>query len=433
MTFSTPCWRTDPRSPSEGPELNTDKRLDIDFVRRQFPGLNTGWTFFDNAGGTQILSRSVDRMNDFLFNMNVQTGGSYDLSLRAAAAMQSGREAMMHFVNASRPEEIAFAASTTVALQNLARSMASQFAPGDEIIVTVSDHESNIGPWVGLEDAGVKIKTWQLDKHSLELNVEDLQDLMTDRTRLVAVTFVSNILGTINPIAEIAKVVHDRGALICVDAVAYAPHRAIDVTALDVDYLAFSLYKVFGPHFAVLYGKYDLFAELDSLYHYFYGKDKIPAKLEPGNASYELGYSSIGIVDYLAELAERAGQSGSMRQKIEFAFAQVTQHENLIAERLLKYLRSRSDTGIIGLARGDDPRRVPTISFVIEGRDPGEIARKIDPYNIAIRCGDFHARRLIEYLDLARGNGCVRVSMTHYNTLEETDALVAALDEVLAG
>ena len=213
-------------------ELENTKELDMDFVRGQFPGLANGWTFFDNAGGTQILARAVDRINDFLFNTNVQTGGSYELSLRAAAALQAGREAMMHFVNADRPEEIAFAASTTVALQNLARSMASQFQPGDEIVITVSDHESNIGPWVGLVDIGVKIRTWNLDKDTLELNLDDLAPLMTDKTRLVAVTHVSNILGTINPVGEIAKFVHDRGALICVDSVAYAPHRAIDVAGL---------------------------------------------------------------------------------------------------------------------------------------------------------------------------------------------------------
>jgi cysteine desulfurase family protein (TIGR01976 family) len=413
--------------------VNKEPSLDMEFVRQQFPGLNNDWTFFDNAGGTQILSRSVDRLNDFLFNMNVQTGGSYDLSLQAAAAMQAGREAMMHLLNASRPEEIAFAMSTTVSLQNLAKSMASQFNPDDEIIVTVSDHESNIGPWERLESQGVKIKTWLIDKDSLELNLDDLRALMTDRTRLVAVTYVSNILGTINPVAEIARVVHENGALICVDAVAYAPHRAIDVAALDVDYLVISLYKVFGPHFAVLYGKFELLAELDNLYHYFYTKDKIPAKLEPGNASYELGYSSIGIVDYLVELAERAGQSGTIRQKIEFVFEQITLHENIIAERLLSYLRGRSDCRIIGFERGDDPRRVPTISFVVDGRDSDEITRRIDPYNIAIRFGDFHARRLIEFLDLGRTNGCVRVSMTHYNTIEEVDALIAALDTELGG
>jgi len=405
-------------------------KLDIEHVRNQFPGLSNGWTFFDNAGGTQILTRVVDRMNDFLFNTNVQTGGSYDLSIQAAAALHSGREAMMQLVNASRPEEIAFAASTTVALQNLARSMESQFRAGDEVIVTVSDHESNIGPWVGLEKLGVKIRTWNVNRESLELELGDLEKLLNNKTRLVAVTHVSNILGTINPIGEIADLVHKHGALICVDSVAFAPHRAIDVAAWDVDFLALSLYKVFGPHFAVLYGKYDLFAELDNLYHYFYGKDKVPAKLEPGNASYELAYSSTGIVDYLAELGG-AGSDVPVRQNIERAFERITQHENALAERLLSYLRSRDDCRIIGRERGDDPRRVPTISFVIENQDPGEIARRIDAYHIAIRFGDFHARRLIEYLGLDGNNGVARVSMTHYNSLAEVDALVAALGEVL--
>jgi cysteine desulfurase family protein (TIGR01976 family) len=305
--------------------------------------------------------------------------------------------------------------------------MRSQFEEGDEIIVTVSDHESNIGPWVGLQDAGVVIKTWNLAQDSLELDLEDLAALMTDRTRLVAVTHVSNILGTINPVADIARLVHERGALICVDSVAYAPHRAIDVAAWDVDYLAFSLYKVFGPHFAVLYGKHNLFADLDNLYHYFYGKDKIPAKLEPGNASYELAYSSTGIVDYLAELGGHAGPAASVREKLDAAFDMITDHENKLAERLLAYLRSRGDCLIIGFEKGDDPRRVPTISFVVDGRDPGKICRAIDKYNI----GDFHARRLIEYLGLDEVNGVVRVSMTHYNTLDEVDALIAALVEVL--
>jgi len=411
--------------------LSKQTDLDIEYVRKQFPGLANGWAFMDNAGGTQILAGVVARMNDFLFNSNVQTGGSYEISLKAAAALQAGREAMATLVNASRPEEIAFAASSTVALQNLARSMRSQFREGDEIIVTVSDHESNIGPWVGLEDIGVKIKFWNLDRESLELRLDDLDKLMTDRTRLVTVTHVSNILGTINPVGEIADFVHARGALICVDSVAYAPHRAIDVAAWDVDFLVFSLYKVFGPHYAVLYGKYDLFADLDNLYHYFYGKDKIPAKLEPGNASYELAYSSTGIVDYLSELGAQSGASGSTRENIQSAFERIARHEEQLTEKLLHYLRSRGDCRIIGLENGEDPRRVPTISFVVRGRDPGELCRAMDKFKIATRFGDFHARRLLEYLDLADNNGAMRVSMTHYNSLDEVDALVAALDEVL--
>jgi len=411
--------------------VNDPKHLDLDFVREQFPGLHNGWALFDNAGGTQILSRSVERLNDFLFNMNVQTGGSYDLSVKAADALSSGRQAMMQLTNARRSEEIAFASSSTVALQNLAKSMRSQFRPGDEVIVTVSDHESNIGPWTSLEEHGVKLKFWNLDETSLELALTDLQLLLSDRTKLVAVTYVSNILGTINPIADIAKLVHGVGAKLCVDAVAFAPHRAIDVQALNVDFLVFSLYKVFGPHFAVLYGKYELLLELDNLYHYFYGKDKVPAKLEPGNASYELAYASTGIVDYLVEIAERAGVTGTVREKVVNAYDQISQHENAIAEKLLEFLRSRSDCRILGFENGDDERRVPTISFIIDKQDSGQIAKRMDAHKVAVRFGDFHARRLLEYLDLIDNGGCVRVSMAHYNTHDEVDALIAALNEVL--
>ena len=254
---------------------------------------------------------------------------------------------------------------------------------------------------------------------------------MNKRTRLVAVTHVSNILGTINPIGEIARIVHAGGALICVDSVAFAPHRAIDVQALDIDFLVLSLYKVFGPHYAVLYGKYELFAELDNLYHYFYSKDKIPAKLEPGNASYELAYSSIGIVDYLRELGNQAGANTNVRGEIEAAFQSITDHENTISERLLAYLRNRNDCQILGHKAGDNPNRVPTISFRIKQWDAGGLAKKIDAFNIAIRFGDFHARRLIEYLNLTDAGGVVRVSMAHYNTLQEVDDLISALEQTL--
>ena len=396
-------------------ESNIQTELDLEFARSQFPGLQNGWSFMDNAGGTQIVKGAVERMNDFLFNKNVQIGGSYEVSLAAAEALQAGREAVATLVNARRPEEIAFAPTTTVAMQNLARALRSQLQAGDEIIVTVSDHESNIGPWVGLEEFGVTIKFWNLDKDSLELRLKDLDALMTDRTRLVAVTHVSNILGTINPVDEIAEFVHQRGALICVDCVAYAPHRAVDVQAWDVDFLAFSIYKVYGPHAAVLYGK-----------------DKVPAKLEPGNANYEIAYSTTGIVDYLAALGERSGATGTTRAKIEKAFALIIAHENQLAEKLLAYLRSREDCRIIGVEHGDDPRRVPTISFKIDGKDSGELCQALDQYRIAVRFGDFHARRLVEYLGLSDHGGVVRVSLTHYNSLDEVAGLIAALEAVLA-
>ena len=407
------------------------QELDVERVRSAFPGLATPWAFFDNAGGTQILGTAVERLNKHLVHRMVQTGGTYAVSQQAAASLQAGREAVAQLLNAARPEEIVFAPAATVACQNLVRAMASQFSEGDEVIVTVTDHESNIGPWMLLAERGVRFRTWAPNPDTLALDLADLDALMGPRTRLVAVTATSNILGTVNPIAEIAARVHAGGARICVDAVAYAPHRAIDVQAWNVDYLFFSIYKVFGPHFAALYGRHEALLDLDGLYHWFYGKDRVPMKLEPGNASYELALASTAIPDYLATLGAELGDGGPARARIETAFAAITRHEGRLAEQLLSYLRARPDTQIVGRARGDDPARVATIAFRVDGHDAGDIARAMEADHLAVRFGDFHARRLIEHLGLADRGGVVRVSMAHYNTEAEVTRLVDALDRHL--
>lgn len=406
--------------------------LDVDRVRSAFPGLATPWAFFDNAGGTQILGSAIERLNEHLIHRMVQTGGSYAVSQQAAASLQSGREGVATLLNAARSEEIVFAPTATVACQNLARAMAGQFAEGDEIVVTVTDHESNIGPWMLLAERGVRFRFWEPDPETLELDLAGLDALLTPRTKLVAVTATSNILGTVNDVAAIARRVHDAGALICVDAVACAPHRAIDVRAWDVDYLFFSVYKTFGPHFAALYGRFDLLAELDGLYHYFYGRDRVPMKLEPGNASYELAYATSAIPDYLADLGADLGAGGDARARIEAAWAAIARHEGRLAERLLSWLRDRKDARIVGRPRGDDPDRAAILAFRIDGRDAGEIARALDDHHLAVRFGDFHARRLIEHLGLADQGGVVRVSLAHYNSPQEVDRLITALDQVLA-
>ena len=332
---------------------------------------------------------------------------------------------MAMLVNANRPEEIVFGHSTTVLVRFLATAMASQLQPGDEIVVTDFDHESNIGPWLTLKERGVVFKIWEIDRDTLRPDLAALDRLMGPRTRLVCVTHASNILGTINPIREIADFVHARGARICVDGVAYAPHRAIDVQALDVDYYVFSLYKTYGPHLAVLYGRYDQLLELDGLYHYFYGKEKVSAKLEPGNPNYELAWGSAGIVDYLETLGEGKG-----RPAIERAFEAIADHEAKIGDQLLSWLRARNDVSIVG-ERGADPAiRVPTISFAVEGKTPSEIVSRIDPARIGVRHGDFHSRRLIEALGLPHG-GPIRVSMVHYNTGAEVARLIEALDAAM--
>lgn len=321
-------------------------------------------------------------------------------------------------MDAARPEEIVFGLSATVLTQWLAAVMRSQFAPGDEVIVTHAGHESNIGPWERLAGSGVVVKVWPFDPATGALSLDDLGPLMSERTKLVCVHHVSNILGQINPVAEIADFVHARGAKICADGVAYALHRAIDAAAWDVDYYIFSLYKCYGPHNAVMYGKYALLEELDGRYHYFYGKDKVPGKLEPGNPNYELAYAATAVAEYLQGLG-----GGSGRAALEAGFAAIARQEQVLTDRFLAWLNGRNDARVIGPAVNVENARVPTIAFRFDGVNSGDVDRAMDDTRVAIRFGDFHSRRLIEGLGESHDGGVLRVSMVHYNTVAEVDRL----------
>jgi cysteine desulfurase family protein (TIGR01976 family) len=400
--------------------------LDLTFVRSQFPALADGFAYFDNAGGTVVLQSVADRVRDYLLTSSVQTGASYAHSQRAVAMLTAARARIATMVGVTRPEEIVIGPSSTVLGQFLARAMLSRLKPGDEVVVTAFDHESNIGQWRWLERFGIVLRTWGLDRETFEIDLDQLDAVMTEKTKLVAVTHVSNILGTVNPIAEIARRVHARGAEIVVDGVAFAPHRLIDFAALDVDFYFFSFYKTYGPHLAALCGKYDKLLELDGLYHYFYEKDRVPMKLEPGNANYELIWGTAGIVDYLEQLGGGAG-----RQSLVKAFEDISAHEATLSTRLLAYLNQRKDVRVVGRTSGAAADRVPTIAFKVADRDSREIVLEVDKADIGIRYGDFHSRGLIETLGLAGNSGAVRVSMVHYNTIDEVDRLIYALERTL--
>ncbi len=411
--------------------------LDLAFARSQFPALSDdkdAWIYLDNAGGSQVLGSVADRVREYLLTSSVQLGASYGVSALAAERLYAGQAAIAELVNASRPEEIVFGASSTVMIQALARAMAPRLSPGDEVVVSMMDHEANIGPWLALEASGVIIRRWSVNAQSMTLDVDDLERLMTLRTRLVVCTQTSNIFGQLIPVAPIAACAHRHGAEICVDGVAFAPHRLVDVREWDVDYYVFSLYKVFGPHHAVLYGKYDRLLELANLSHHFVPMDKIPGKLQPGNPNYELSYCATAIPEYLVALGERSGAAAgaSRRALMQAAFDAIADHEAALAERLLGWLRGRADVRIIGPSASAKGVRVPTISFVVDGVDSETVVRAIDPLKIGIRFGDFYSRRLIEDLGLAAGKGVVRASFAHYNTTADADRLIAGLDQALS-
>lgn len=407
--------------------------LQLDFVRQHFPALASDWTFFDNAGGSQVLKSVADRITEFLYNSNVQLGASYAVSQTATARVAEGAAAMATLINAASPEEVVLGSSTSALFRILAHCLGQTWQPGDEIIVTNSDHEANISPWMELQRLGIKVKTWKVNPDSLELRLEDLETLLSDRTRLVAVTHTSNVLGTINPIRAIADRVHAHGALICVDGVAYAPHRRVDVQALDVDFYAFSLYKVYGPHLALLYGKKAHLLALPGYNHYFIDRSAIPYKFQPGGTSYELSYSVTAIPQYLRALAQHHFETeaaATATGQLDQAFQLIQAHEAVLSDRLLTFLHSKPNVRVIGAPTAAATQRVPTISFVVDGVTSDQIPPQLDPHKIGIRYGHFYALRLIEDLGLLDHSGVVRVSMVHYNTIEECDRLIARLDSL---
>jgi cysteine desulfurase family protein (TIGR01976 family) len=405
--------------------------FDMERIRAEFPALADNFTYLDNAGGSLVLRRVADRIHEYLTTSSVQLGASYRPSAEAAIKVLHARKAISELINAAHDEEVVMGSATTALMLQITLAILPSIRAGDEIIVTNIDHEANIGAWTRLERAGAVVRVWEVNTDTLELELSALQELLSPRTRWVAMTHASNILGTVNPVRAVADLVHGAGARLCVDGVAYAPHRLVDVQASGADLYVFSFYKVFGPHYAVLWGRRELLLQLSSLNHYFITADTIPYKLQPGNVNYELSYGCVGIRDYLVEVGEWLGCTGSNRQKMQTAFDAFEAHENALARRLLTFMATRSGVRVIGLPNVEGHRRVPTVSFVALGVQSESIVQSIDAVNIGIRFGDFYAKRLIERLGLDALGGVVRVSIAHYNTMNEIERLIGHLQNVL--
>ncbi len=404
----------------------------LEHVRSRFPALTTDWALFDNVGGSVPLGSVIDRVSAHMREHPVQLGATYALSVRATAGVAEGHRSAERLVNAE-PGEVLLGASTTANLRLLARALRPKFGRGDEIVVTDLDHESNIGPWRALESEGLVIREWRCHPATGGLRMEDLEPLLTPRTRLVCFTHCANVVGTLIDAAAIIRRVHEAGALACVDGVAFAPHRLVDVKALDADFYAVSLYKTFGPHLGLLYGKRALLRDTTSQSHYFVGEDDLPGKLEPGSVPHELAASLPAILDYLLELEVRssAAGEGTERERLSRAFDLIAAHEAALVSPLLSFLGSHPRVHVIGEPGSSSVVRVPTVAFTVEGRDSAELPTALDRDRVAIRFGHFYARRAIESMGLLDRNGIVRVSMAHYNTPAEVDRLIEALERNL--
>jgi cysteine desulfurase family protein (TIGR01976 family) len=404
--------------------------LDLDFVRRQFPNLGNGWAYFENAGGSYLPQSVIKRMTDFMSESQVQPEALNPLSALSTERLDTSRRLMARMINAET-DEIVVGPSTTLNVYVLAQALRPLFRPGDEIIVTNQDHEANGGAWRRLAEFGIEVREWRIDPATGELDPADLDGLLSERTRLVCFPHVSNIVGSVNPVAEITAKAHAAGAMVCVDAVAYAAHRLMDVKALDVDFYLFSLYKLYGPHIALLYGKRERILEAANQNHFFH-EDNISAKLNPGGLNYEAVASLSGIVDYFEAVYQHHFEQpeNDLHARLGRVFDLFAEQEQRLSEPFLAYLADKPGVRLIGGGTPDD-RRLPTFSFVVEGRRPAEVVEALGRERIAINHGHFYAHRCVEGLGIDPEEGLVRASMVHYNTGHEVDRLIQALDAVI--
>ena len=401
--------------------------FEIPAVRRRFPALQGEAVFFDNPGGTQVPQQVLDRIHGYLTTSNANRGGAFATSLMSDRLLDESRRALAAFLGASRPEEIVFGPNMTSLTFQLSRALAREFLPGDEIIVTRLDHDANIAPWRLLaEDRGCVIRWLDFDPEDCTLDLARLDALLGSRTRLVAVGYASNAVGTINPVAEITRRAHAAGALCFVDAVQVAPHRRIDVGAVGCDFLVVSAYKFFGPHLGILYGRHEILDRLRA-YKVRPAPDSPPGKFETGTQLHENIVGTLGALEYLAGLVGGDARGG-LRSSLDESMHQIEAYEHTLTARLVDSLQTVPGLRIYGIT---DPARLEgrlsTVSFTLEGRLPRAVAEQLARDGIYVWDGNFYALAVTERLELEGRGGLIRVGLVHYNTQDEIDRLTAAL------
>jgi cysteine desulfurase family protein (TIGR01976 family) len=406
--------------------------FDIEWVRSQFPALAlkaNGYpaAFFDGPGGTQVPQRVIDAVSACLAGANANTHGAFATSRRTDEVIATAHAAMANMLGCD-PDEIIFGPNMTTLTFALSRAVGRELAPGDEIVVTRLDHDANFSPWTALQERGCVIRCVDIDPTDCTLDLEALRRMLTPRTRVVAVGYASNSVGTINPVEEIVRLAHAVGAIAYIDAVHYAPHGPIDVRHLDCDFLVCSPYKFFGPHSGALYGKREHLLRLRP-YKVRPATESLPGRWETGTQNHEGMAGIAAAVDYLAELGRRhaPGLQGT-RAAILAAYDALVAYERCLLERLVPALLAIPGLTFYGIAApARFHERVPTVAVRIAGRSPRELAAYLGERGIFAWDGNYYALNLSERLGVEAQGGMLRIGLVHYNTTEEVDRLIAAL------
>lgn len=398
-------------------------------VRGQFPALRGGEVYLENAGGSQVPAVVANAQRDFMLESYVQIGAGYPASKRATDVFDRAHAFANTLVNGTADGRTILGGSSSQLLRMLADCYAEVIRPGDEVVVANTGHEANVGPWVRLERAGARIVWWRVEPESWRCSLAQLEGLLSDRTRIVALPHVSNLLGAVEDVEAIARLAHEAGARVVADGVAYAPHLPVDVGAWGVDWYAIACYKVYGPHMGLLYGKSEAAAELRGPNHFFVPSSNFPSSFELGCPNFEGCAALLALGEYLRTIGGRESLDPHSRETVEAGFRTIARLESPLTARLLDFLRGKPAVRIIGPVRAEG--RVSTVSFLHASKNPAEIVAEADRAGIGIRHGHVYAYRLCEALGIPTDMGVVRVSPVHYNSPEELDRLFEVLDGVL--
>ena len=416
--------------------------LDPSRIRDEFPALRSGDVFFDNPGGTQVPHQVIERMTDYLAAKNANRGGAFATSEATDEVIEDARQAVADFLGAARAEEIVFGPNMTTLTFALSRSLARELQPGDEIVVTRLDHDANIAPWLRIaEERNCTVRWVDFDVEDCTLRLDQLEAALGKRTRLVAVGYASNAVGTINPVDRIVSLAHEAGALCLVDAVQYAPHGPIDVQALGCDFLVVSAYKWFGPHLGMLYGRQEHLERLTA-YKVRPASDQPPGKWETGTQNHEGIAGALGALEYLGWLGETyggeygeryGGEARGRRLHLKQAMHAVRAYELGLSRAAIDALAEVQGLRVWGITdeRMID-RRVPTVSFTLEGHTPRQVAEALGDRGIYVWDGNYYALAVTERLGLEASGGMVRVGMAHYNLVGEIERLADEIRKIVA-
>jgi len=409
--------------------------FDLGWVRSQFPALSQTVNghpvaFLDGPGGTQVPQRVIDAISAYLQQSNANTCGAYATSRRTDAMIAEGRAAMADFLGCN-PDEVIFGPNMTTLTFALSRSIGRELSPADEIVLTYLDHDANVSTWRALEERGVTVRFVDIHEKDCTLDMDDLAQKINSKTRLVAVGYASNAVGTINDVKEVVRLAHGVGAMAFIDAVHYGPHGLIDVAVLDCDFLVCSTYKFFGPHMGVLYGKREHLKRLRP-YKVRALVNDIPNRWEMGTLNHECIAGITAAVEYLADFGRSVNPTvANRRVALKAAFNAIQRYERSLAERMIRGLLAILGLkfyGITDLARLAN--RTPTFAVRIDGHTPLELATKLGERGFFTWDGNYYALNLTERLDVEKTGGFLRIGLVHYNTVEEVDGVLAALREI---